>query len=62
MEKLDVVFDPLPDDTRSRLVVDGLHARGIAATGDLDLISFVLSSQTARGKTDFRANGRCRRC
>jgi GNAT superfamily N-acetyltransferase len=33
LEELDLVFDPLPDEARSRLVIDGLHAHGIAATG-----------------------------
>jgi GNAT superfamily N-acetyltransferase len=33
MEELEIVFDPLPNDSLSRLVVDGLHAHGIAASG-----------------------------
>jgi GNAT superfamily N-acetyltransferase len=33
MEQCDIVFDPLPTDTLSRLVVDGLDAHAIAATG-----------------------------
>lgn len=33
MEQFDIVFDPLPGDALARLVVDGLHAHGIAETG-----------------------------
>jgi GNAT superfamily N-acetyltransferase len=33
MEKFEIVFDPLPTDALSRLVIDGLDAHAIAATG-----------------------------
>ena len=50
MEKLDIVFDPLPPDAVRRFVVDSLDAHNIAATGlsNWQPVGFFLKS--ARGE------------